>query len=155
MRKALLAGVAAGLLMAQAPHAGVTVLQDQPGGLISVYKRLFEAIEASGNNVEIRGKCPSACTLVLSYIPKERLCFHETAWLGFHLPSSYSPTIEDLSHSELKEARAMFDSYPQDIRTWLQQKGGLEKMPHGAGFWAILAPELWKMGYRKCEGSAP
>jgi hypothetical protein len=45
----------------------------------------------------------------------------------------------------------MFDSYPQDIRTWLQQKGGLEKMAHGAKLWALLAPELWKMGYRKCE----
>jgi len=53
MKKLLLTNVAAALLMAQAPHAGVTVLQDQPGGFTSVYKRLFEAIETSGNNVEI------------------------------------------------------------------------------------------------------
>lgn len=148
MKKLLLTSVAAALLMAQAPRAGVTVLQDQPGGLISVYKRLFEAIEASGNNVEIRGKCPSACTLVLSYIPKERLCFHETAWLGFHHAASFYG-------ADTETSQAMFDSYPQDIRTWLQQKGGLEKMPHGAGLWAILASELWKMGYRKCEGTTP
>jgi hypothetical protein len=32
MKKLLLTNVAAALLMAQAPHAGVTVLQDQPGG---------------------------------------------------------------------------------------------------------------------------
>ena len=148
VKKLLLTGIAAGLLMAQAPRAGVTVLQDQPGGFLDRYKRLFEALEASGNNVEIRGKCLSACTLVLSYIPKERLCFHETAWLGFHLAGSFYGASTEVS-------QAMFDSYPQDIRKWLQQKGGLEKMPHGAGFWAILAPELWKIGYRKCEGTTP
>jgi hypothetical protein len=49
----------------------------------------------------------------------------------------------------------MFDSYPQDIRTWLQQRGGIEKMPGGVGFWAISASELWKMGYRKCEETKP
>jgi hypothetical protein len=148
MKKLLLTSVAAALLMAQAPHAGVTVLQDQPGGFTSVYKRLFKAIEASGNNVEIRGKCLSACTLVLSYIPKERLCFHETALLGFHLST---PFYSAVTPPPPETSQAMFDSYPQDIRTWLQQKGGLEKMPHGAEFWAISAPELWKMGYRKCE----
>ena len=93
-------------------------------GHLDGYKRLFEALEASGNNVEIRGKCLSACTLVLSYIPKERLCFHETAWLGFHLAGSFYGASTEVS-------QAMFDSYPQDIRKWLPQKGGLEKMPHG------------------------
>ena len=147
MKKLLLAGVAAVLLMAQAPRAGVIVLQDQPGGFLDGYKRLFEAIEASGNNVEIRGKCLSACTLVLSYIPKERLCFHETAWLGFHHAGSFYGASTEAS-------QAMFDRYPQDIRKWLQQKGGLEKMPHGAEFWAMSASELWKIGYRKCEGTS-
>jgi hypothetical protein len=146
--KLLLAGVAAGLLMAQAPHAGVIVLQDQLGGFLPIYKRLFEVLEASGNNIEIRGKCISGCTLVLSYIPKERLCFHETALLGFHHAWSFYGTVTETS-------QAMFDSYPQDIRTWLQQKGGLEKMPHGAGFWPMSASELWKIGYRKCEGTMP
>jgi hypothetical protein len=145
MKKLFLTSVAAALLMAQAPRAGVIVLQDLPGGFTSGHKKFFEALEESGNNVEIRGKCTSACTLVLSYIPKERLCFHETAWLGFHLVEwHFSGDINT------EASQAMFDSYPQDIRTWLQQKGGLEKMPHGAGLWTISAPELWKMGYRRC-----
>ena len=144
MKKLLLTGVAAALLTAQAPQAGVTVLQDQPGGFISGYKRLFEVLEASGNNIEIRGKCLSACTLVLSYIPKERLCFHETAWLGFHLAGSFYGASTEVS-------QAMFDSYPQDIRTWLQQKGASRKCLMVED----IAPELWKMGYRKCEGTMP
>jgi hypothetical protein len=47
MKKLLLTSVAAALLMAQAPYAGVTVLQDQPGGFVSVYKRIFEALECA------------------------------------------------------------------------------------------------------------
>jgi hypothetical protein len=47
MKKLLLISVAAALLMAQAPRAGVTVLQDQPGGVNSVHKRLFKASTAA------------------------------------------------------------------------------------------------------------
>ena len=108
MRKVLLAGVAAGLLMAQAPHAGTIVLQDQSGGWPGGHRRLFEAIEASGSIVEIRGKCVSACTLILSYIPKERLCFHETALLGFHHSWSFYGTAPETS-------QAILNTYPQDI----------------------------------------
>jgi hypothetical protein len=79
--KVALTSVAAALLMAQAPHAGVTVLQDQP------------------------------------------------ALLGFHLST---PLYSAVTPPPPETSQAMFDSYPQDIRTWLQQKGGLEKMPHGA-----------------------
>ena len=144
MKKLLLTSVAAALLMAQAPRAGVIILQDQPGGFFPLHKRFFEVLESIGSIVEIRGRCFSGCTLVLSYIPKERLCFHETAWLGFHLAWSFYGT-------DIKVTQALVDRYPQDIRMWLQQKGGLEKMPHRAEFWAMLAPELWKIGYRKCN----
>jgi len=45
----------------------------------------------------------------------------------------------------------MFDSYPEDIRAWIDSKGGIALLPY-EGFLVLLAPELWKMGYRKCEG---
>src|SRR5262249_14665975 len=113
----------------------------------------FEVLEATGNNIEIRGVCASACTLVLSYIPKERLCFAKTAWLGFH---QYSQMVSGMITEEIiKHSRADYDSYPQDIREWLEQKGGFEKMPRRAEYWKISAPELWKMGYRKCEEPRP
>jgi hypothetical protein len=156
--KLLLTGIAAlsvfaSAAMAQFPRAGVIVLQDQLGGIIPLYKRLFEVLEATGNNIEIRGVCASACTLVLSYIPKERLCFTKKAWLGFH---QYSQMVSGMITEEtIKQSRADYDSYPQDIREWLEQKGGFEKMPHRAEYWKISAPELWKMGYRKCEEPRP
>ena len=110
-------------------------------------------LDASGNNIEIRGICPSACTLVLSYIPKERLCFQQTAWLWFH--HAQDMFTHATTEETVKYSRAMFDKYPQDIRQWLEQKGGFEKMPHGNRYWAISAAELWKMGYRKCEEPKP
>jgi hypothetical protein len=43
----------------------------------------------------------------------------------------------------------MFDSYPADIRGWLNAKGGLDQMPL-AGYWMMPARDLWQMGYRRC-----
>jgi len=112
----------------------------------------FKAIEASGDDVEIRGKCLSACTLIIALIPRERFCFGETAWLGFHqamLPNGV------VSKETTQTTELMFDSYPPDIRRWLSERGGTKKMPDSSiGFWARSASELWKMGYRKCEPEA-
>ena len=44
----------------------------------------------------------------------------------------------------------MFNAYPQDIRMWLQEKGGVEKMPLES-LWLLFPSELWQMGYRRCE----
>src|SRR5262249_9645894 len=101
-------------------------------------------LAASGEDVEIGGFCYSACTLVLAHVPK-RLCFGQGAVLGFHLARSSlngEPAIE--------ASRAMFNAYPQDIRMWLQEKGGVEKMPLES-LWLLFASELWQMGYRKCD----
>jgi hypothetical protein len=46
----------------------------------------------------------------------------------------------------------MFNAYPPDIRMWLQEKGGVEKMPLES-FWLLFPSELWQMGYRRCETS--
>jgi hypothetical protein len=49
----------------------------------------------------------------------------------------------------MEASRQMFDSYPEDIRAWLNAKGGLEKMPLDS-FWLLHPSELWKMGYKNC-----
>src|SRR5262249_20283636 len=107
-------------------------------------------LAASGEDVEIGSFCYSACTLVLAHVPKERLCFGLGAVLGFHLARlpNGEPAIE--------ASRAMFNAYPQDIRMWLQEKGGVEKMPLES-LWLLFASELWQMGYRNCatKGAIP
>ena len=126
-----------------------TVLDSEPGGNLRIHFDRFKMLKESGDDVEIRGKCLSACTLIIALIPRERLCFGETAWLGFHQATLRNGAVS----KEFTEL--MFDSYPPDIRRWLYERGGTEKMPDSSiGFWAISASELWKMGYRKCEPEA-
>jgi hypothetical protein len=72
MKKLLLTSLALLLMATSAaaqafPRAGVILLQDQPGGFLGVHEQLFAALGASGNYIEIRGKCLSACTLILAY----------------------------------------------------------------------------------------
>jgi hypothetical protein len=120
-----------------------TFLWGERGGRIDQHIERWKALAASGDDVEIRSFCYSACTLVTAYIPKKRLCFSFTAVLAFHLARfpNGEPSIE--------VSRWMFNAYPEDIRAWLRAKGGLEKMPL-QGFWLMSPSELWQMGYRDC-----
>jgi hypothetical protein len=119
-------------------------LRAEYGGRIDQHIARWKALAASDDNVEIRDLCASACTLVTAYIPKQRLCFSPTALLAFHHARSLNGEIA------MDASQMMFNSYPQDIRMWLQNKGGLEKMPVD-GYWYMLPSELWQMGYRRCE----
>ena len=47
--------------------------------------RLFWRIKAQGGPVKVIGPCGSACTQVLSFIPKDRLRFGERSFLAFHM----------------------------------------------------------------------
>jgi hypothetical protein len=71
-------------------------LGGERGGRIDQHVERWKALAASGDDVEIRGFCWSACTLVTAYIPKERLCFSKTAMLAFHLARfpNGEPSIE-------------------------------------------------------------
>jgi hypothetical protein len=121
-----------------------TFLGREPGGRIDQHIERWKAVAASGAHVEIRDFCWSACTLVLAYVPRERLCFGVAAVLGFHLARNSKN-----GEASMEASRQMFDSYPEDIRAWLNAKGGLEKMPLDS-FWLLHPSELWKMGYKNC-----
>jgi hypothetical protein len=121
------------------------VLTYEPGGLLNTHVERFRAIAERGAEVEIRGLCQSACTLILGHIPRERLCFSEQAKLNFHLASHADGT------ASMEHTRWVFGWYPADIKAWINSRGGPEKMPPPfQGFWTLPASELFKMGYRKC-----
>jgi hypothetical protein len=121
------------------------VITSEPGGRLDEHETRFKQWAALGGDVEIRGMCQSACTLVMSNVPRERICFSKSGYLNFHLASSTSDgVIPSMSHT-----RWMIESYPADIRAWIEAKGGAAKMPQWT-FWTLPAWELWQMGYRKC-----
>src|ERR1700744_3224039 len=59
-----------------------------PGGQVGPFLDLFERVRQSGERVVIDGPCLSACTLVLSLVPSNRICVTRRAVLGFHAARS-------------------------------------------------------------------
>jgi hypothetical protein len=132
------------------PRRTTTVLYAEPGGDFWSHWNRFKALADSGDDVEIRGPCASGCTLIMVHVSNDRLCFGEAASLKFHVardPKSGEPDVAFTT-------RMMVNQYPQDIRKWIMAKGGVEKM-NIQQMWTLDAPELWKMGYRKCGPEAP
>src|SRR5450759_1675793 len=74
-------------LIAPTAHAEVRILAS-PGGQVGPFLDLFEQVRASGERVVIDGPCLSACTLVLSMVPNDRICITRKAILGFHAARS-------------------------------------------------------------------
>jgi hypothetical protein len=62
-----------------------TVVNEDLGGVIGEYVGRWAAISSQGGSVEVLGTCASACTLVTSYISKDKLCFGRDAVLMFHM----------------------------------------------------------------------
>jgi hypothetical protein len=47
----------------------------------------------------------------------------------------------------------MIDQYPIKIRQWIEAQGGVKQMSVEK-VWYLYAPDLWKMGYRRCAAEA-
>jgi len=93
------------------------------GGVAASYADFFTKVRNSGQRVVIDGPCLSACTLVLSIVPRNRICVTQRAVLGFHAPIFIDRTGRV---SRPKDAmRAVTASYPASVRAWLRRKGGL------------------------------
>jgi hypothetical protein len=125
-------------------HAGKIVIQYE-NGFMDDYHNRWLAVAAAGVNVEIRGRCISACTQIMTFIPNERICFDRRGTLEFHM-AYVRKTMEPLPDwTEL-----WFNHLPENIRMWLRNKGWVQKATIEK-FWVLTAEDLWAMGYRKCE----
>ena len=109
-----------------------TVLQHEPGGIIVEHIKRWRELTQSGDNVEIRGPCFSACTLIVAYVPKERLWFGDYASLQFHLA-----WVRETGQPSLDWSLWMLAQYPQDIRNWLMRRGGVASMTI-QNFWELI-----------------
>jgi len=74
-------------LIAPPAQAEVRILGSL-GGQVGPFLDLFERVRDSGERVVIDGPCLSACTLVLSMVPNNRICVTRRAVLGFHAARS-------------------------------------------------------------------
>ncbi|MEA2864843.1 MAG: hypothetical protein QOC84_2799 [Bradyrhizobium sp.] len=118
---ALLAVVVCGAASPPA-RAEVRILAS-PGGQVGPFLDLFARVRASGERVVIDGPCLSACTLVLSMVPDDRICVTRRAVLGFHAARSVDQ--RGRSYAEPEASDLVLQTYPAPVRGWIRRRGGL------------------------------
>jgi hypothetical protein len=114
------------------------------GGRIVDHRMTFEGYFRAGTKVELRGPCYSACTLLLGYMEKANLCIAPGAFMAFHAARGEKYPIFMVG-----ETRAMYETYPPEIRRWIDHNGGWQNLPID-GFWTMYDHSLWALGYPRC-----
>ncbi len=101
------------------------------GGLLVAYEAKWAELAKRDVNVRVDGPCVSACTVLLGYIPRAKICATPKGAFGFHLaiPAFITPSL--------------WKDYPPDIQTWITGKGGL-----GLTVMWLQAPEIYKFVHR-------
>jgi len=124
---------------------GSIAIYSEPGGVIKEHIERWQELARSGADVEILGPCYSACTLIVAYVPKERLCFGAFATLNFHLA-----WVRETGKPSLDASLWMLKQYPREIHDWIMERGGVASMTIET-YWELRAQNLWRMGYRQCK----
>jgi hypothetical protein len=115
--------LATALLAWAKPAAAEVRILASSGGEVGPFLQLFEQVNASGERVVIDGPCLSACTLVLSMVPDERICITRRAVLGFH--AARSVDRRGRIYAEPEASQAVLEAYPAPVRGWISRHGGL------------------------------
>ena len=115
--------VAATLFAAILPARAEIRILASPGGQVGPFLDLFDRVRASGERVVIDGPCLSACTLVLSTVPSERICVTRRAVLGFHAARSIDR--RGRMYAEPEASQEVLAAYPAPVRGWISRHGGL------------------------------
>ena len=118
----LLLAVALWVFATMLARAEVRILAS-PGGQVGPFIDLFDKVRNSGERVVIDGPCLSACTLVLSMVPRERICVTRRAVLGFH--AARSMDRRGRMYAEPEASRLVLQAYPGPVRDWIVRRGGL------------------------------
>jgi hypothetical protein len=133
------------LLIGTPPRtAAATVrIADDDGGKIGDYWSRYMALQSSGEQVIIDGKCSSACTMVLGMVPHDRICVTPNAMLGFH--AAWRRGFLGFEIINDPATRTLWDLYPVPIKHWIARNGGL-----GLQMIYLSGPALFAM-YRQCR----
>jgi hypothetical protein len=138
----LLLAVALWFFATMLARAEVRILAS-PGGQVGPFIDLFEKVRNSGERVVIDGPCLSACTLVLSMVPHERICVTRRAVFGFH--AARSMDRRGRLYAEPEASRLVLQAYPGPVRDWIVRRGGLTSR-----LLLLRGRELSAM-YRRCR----
>src|SRR3984957_2155276 len=121
MKAIFLASVLCGTALP--PEQAEMRIRASPGGQVGPFLDLFERGRDSGERVVIDGPCLSACTLVLSLVPNDRICVTRRAVLGFHAARSIDR--RGRLYAEPEASELVLEAYPAAVRGWIMRRGGL------------------------------
>lgn len=116
--------LAAILLIVTVSEASSAIrITNDRGGRIANYVVKYQHLASSGESVIIDGLCASACTIVLSAVPPNRICVTSRAALGFHSAWQYGPNGRTFTDPEA--TLMLYSNYPTPVRRWIARRGGL------------------------------
>jgi hypothetical protein len=121
--RTVLIAAALALVAATAPTRAEIRILASPGGEVGPFLEMFDRVRESGERVVIDGPCISACTLVLSTVPNDRICVTRRAVLGFHAAQSIDR--RGRMYAEPEASREVLAAYPAPVRGWISRRGGL------------------------------
>ena len=139
--------LAAILLILNVSDASSTVrITNDPGGQIGAYVKKYHRLSLAGESVVIDGLCASACTIVLSALPHDRICVTSRATLGFHAAWNFGP--DGRMFTDPEATLMLYSTYPTPVRRWIARRGGLK--PHII----FLRGKPLQAMYRPCRSGA-
>jgi hypothetical protein len=141
---------AALLLFGLTPALADVRITASNGGEVLAYIQFFTLVDRSGERVILDGPCLSACTLVLSAIPRERICVTPRAVLGFHA-AQVLDTRTRKRYPATAATRVLEATYPPRVRAWIEEHGGLTSkviMLRGRELVSLYVPCARARGFR-------
>lgn len=144
-----------GLIINNKPEIAPAVVYSSPGGSIFEFIDSYNKMGQTGQKLEIRGVCASACTFFLGLVPKENVCYSDRAYLGFHgvysgglfSPPTFNQPMTEWTYNYV---------YPQEVIEKLNTLGW--SMEHDVDTTKYPTGMIWQkadflkgLGYKKCE----
>ena len=141
-QRALAAALVLSALTSAPAHAQeILVVRADGGGLLGRRSEKIRALAASGERVELRGTCMSACTMYLSL---KNLCIAPDARFGFHGPSWYGKALPPRQFDYW--SKLMARHYREPLRSWFMKTGRYQL----TGYFQFSGRQLIDLGYPSC-----
>lgn len=134
-------GLAAGPALAAGGRQSPLIIAHDRGGLLGQRSAEVRQIAQSGQRVELRGTCLSACTL---YLGVPDVCVAPGARFGFHGPSWHGTPL--IASEFERWSQLMASHYREPLRSWY-----LQTARHRiTGHYELSGASLIGMGYARC-----
>lgn len=121
------------------------VIRDDAGGRVDWRAEKIEKLRQSGQPVQLRGECMSACTM---YLALPQVCVAANATFGFHGPSFYGIPLSDHDFNYWSDVIAAH--YPAPIAEWYMAEARYSMNRTRR----IRGSELIRMGIPECGSAA-